>query len=147
MIKYIVCKNGELFMKIVVIDGQGGKIGSLLTELIKTNIQNCRIYAVGTNSTAAGAMLRAGADFAAAGENPVIVAARDADIITGPIGIIAADSFLGEVTPPMAQAVCQSGASKVLVPISKCNIIIAAPELTLADHIKIAVDKIISLSK
>jgi prephenate dehydrogenase len=132
-------------MKIAVIDGQGGKIGSLLTELIKNRAPGCEIIAVGTNASATGAMLKAGADFGATGENPVIVASRQADIITGPIGIVAADSFLGEVTPAMAQAICQSRAVKVLVPINRCSLVVAAPELPLAEHIKIAVEKIIAL--
>ena len=132
-------------MKIVVIDGQGGKIGSMITELLKQSLQNCRLYAIGTNFAATNAMLKAGADSAATGENPVIVASRDADIIAGPIGIIIADSFLGEVSPEMANAVCRSRATKVLIPINKCGISIAAHELSLTEHIKIAVDRIKSL--
>jgi hypothetical protein len=129
-------------MKIVVIDGQGGKIGSLLTELIKQSLPDCELCAIGTNFAATSAMLKAGADCAATGENPVIVAARDADIIAGPIGIVIADSFAGEVSPEMASAVCQSSAVKVLVPINKCGVFVAAPELTITEHIKIAVEKI-----
>ncbi|MDR1705065.1 MAG: DUF3842 family protein [Clostridiales bacterium] len=106
--------------KIVVIDGQGGKIGSLLVSRLKAET-NCEIYAIGTNSIAASAMLKAGADYGAAGENPVIVNSRDAGVIIGPIGIIAADSLLGEVTPAMAAAVGQSPAVKVLLPINRCN--------------------------
>lgn len=80
-------------MKIVVIDGQGGRIGSLVTaRLRKEQLPNCELYAIGTNATATAAMLKAGADFGATGENPVLVACRDADFIIGPLGILSADS-------------------------------------------------------
>ena len=80
-------------MKIVVIDGQGGRIGSLVTaRLCKEQLPNCELYAIGTNATATAAMLKAGADFGATGENPVLVACRDADFIIGPLGILSADS-------------------------------------------------------
>lgn len=113
-------------MKIIVIDGQGGRIGSLLieklTEKIKTSAFQAEVIAIGTNSIATAAMLRAGADAGATGENPVIVNCRDADYILGPIGIIAADSLLGEVTPAMATAVAASPAQKLLLPVNKCSL-------------------------
>lgn len=108
-------------MKIVVIDGQGGRLGQLIIENIKSNNINCNITAIGTNSIATSAMVKAGADEAATGENPVVVACRTADIIIGPIGIISADSLLGEITPVMANAIGQTEAIKLLVPINKCN--------------------------
>ncbi len=112
-------------MKIVIIDGQGGKIGcELIGRLKKTNI-SFDITAVGTNSVAASAMLKAGADRAAMGENAVKVACRTADVIAGPVGIVVADALLGEMTPAAAEAVGAARAHKVLVPVSKCNISIA----------------------
>ena len=109
-------------MKIVVIDGQGGRIGSLVTaRLRKEQLPNCELYAIGTNATATAAMLKAGADFGATGENPVLVACRDADFIIGPLGILSADSLLGEVTHAMAVAVGQSHAQKLLLPVNRCN--------------------------
>ena len=109
-------------MKIMIIDGQGGRMGSLLTEKTKTAaIPGAQIYAIGTNSIATAAMLKAGADYGATGENPVLVNSRDADYIIGPLGIMAADSLLGEVTPAMAVAVGQSSAMKILLPVNKCN--------------------------
>ena len=109
-------------MKIMIIDGQGGRMGSLLTEKTKNAaIPGARIYAIGTNSIATAAMLKAGADYGATGENPVLVNSRDADYIIGPLGIMAADSLLGEVTPAMAVAVGQSSAMKILLPVNKCN--------------------------
>ena len=109
-------------MKIMIIDGQGGRMGSLLTEKTKNAaIPGAQIYAIGTNSIATAAMLKAGADYGATGENPVLVNSRDADYIIGPLGIMAADSLLGEVTPAMEVAVGQSSAMKILLPVNKCN--------------------------
>ena len=97
-------------------------MGSLLTEKTKNaSISGAQIYAIGTNSIATAAMLKAGADYGATGENPVLVNSRDADYIIGPLGMMAADSLLGEVTPAMAVAVGQSSAMKILLPVNKCN--------------------------
>lgn len=127
--------------RIVIIDGQGGKIGSLLIERLKT--ETVELCAVGTNSIATSAMIKAGASFGATGENPVIVNCRDADIIAGPIGIIAADSLAGEVTPAMAVAVGQSRAQKVLLPVNRCNNYIAgARDLPLSELIDAAIKHI-----
>ena len=90
-------------MKILVIDGQGGGIGSgIIQELRRCGIENAEILAVGTNVMATSAMLRAGADAGATGENPVIFNSRRADLILGPIGIIMANAMMGEITPAMA---------------------------------------------
>ena len=111
-------------MRIVVIDGQGGRMGSQLIEGVRAAGMRCDITAIGTNVLATSAMLKAGADRGATGENPVIVACRDAEVIVGPIGILAADSLLGEVTPAMAVAVGQSRAVKLLLPLNQCNTIV-----------------------
>ncbi|MBO7292620.1 MAG: DUF3842 family protein, partial [Clostridia bacterium] len=86
-------------MDIVIIDGQGGRLGALLCEELKRTLPTLSLTAIGTNSIATAAMLKAGADAGATGENPVIVAAREADLIIGPVGILTADALLGEVTP------------------------------------------------
>ena len=111
--------------KIVIIDGQGGKIGGQLIAALREKNVNANILAIGTNSTATSNMLKSSPDAAATGENPVIVACRDADIIVGPIGIVIADSLFGEVTPKMAAAVGQSRALRVLIPVNKCDSIVA----------------------
>ena len=127
-------------LKLVIIDGQGGSLGKALVEAIKKSLPSLSLLAIGTNSMAASAMLRSGAEATATGENPVIVAARDADIIIGPLGIIAADSLHGEITPKMALAVSQSLAHKILIPISKCNVsIVGKKELPLGEMIQLAV--------
>ena len=123
--------------KIVVIDGQGGKLGQAVVEAIQNASLSCETYAIGTNSIATSAMLKAGADYGATGENPTIVACRDADIIIGPIGIISADSMLGEITPAMAVAVGQSKAVKLLLPVNRCNNrVVGVPNLTLTELVK-----------
>ena len=124
-------------MKIVIIDGQGGRIGSLLAAELKRTLPDLTLTAIGTNSIATAAMLKAGADEGATGENPVIVAARDADVIIGPVGILSADSLLGEVTPAMAVAVGQSRATKLLLPMNRCqNRVVGVKPLTMTELVK-----------
>ena len=108
-------------MKLVIIDGQGGRLGSLLVEAIKKEALPVEPLVIGTNAIATAAMLKAGANQGATGENPVLVACRDADVIVGSLGILSADSLLGEITPKMAVAVGQSRALKLLLPLNRCN--------------------------
>lgn len=112
-------------MKVLVIDGQGGGIGKMLIEQIKKAFPNAQITAVGTNTLATQAMLKAGAERGATGENAVVVGCRRADVIIGPVGIVIADALLGEITPAMAQAVAQSGAKRILIPTNLCDTYIA----------------------
>ena len=112
-------------MNVLIIDGQGGQLGAQLVKEITEQIPGLTVIAVGTNAVATAAMLKAGAKNAATGENPVIVAARRADVIIGPIGIVIADSLLGEVTPQMALAVGQSDAARILIPMNKCENLVA----------------------
>lgn len=130
-------------MKIVVIDGQGGRLGQMVVEGIKKEGLKAEVHAIGTNSIATAAMLKAGADAAATGENPVVVACRDADIIVGPIGIVAADSLMGEITPAMAVAVGQSSALKLLLPVSHClNEVIGVREFTMSEMVRETVERL-----
>ena len=116
-------------VRVLVIDGQGGGLGRQLTAALAAGCPDIELTAVGTNSIAASAMLKAGAHRAATGENAVVVNCRRADIIVGPIGIVIADSLLGEITPAMAAAVCQSSAARVLIPINHCdNIVVGVPD-------------------
>ena len=112
-------------MNVVIIDGQGGQLGAQLVKEITAEIPGCAITAIGTNAVATAAMLKAGAKNAATGENPVIVAVRRADVIIGPIGIVIADALLGEVTPKMALAVGQADAARILIPMNKCDNLVA----------------------
>lgn len=112
-------------MHILIIDGQGGKIGKLLIEGVREKLPQAEITAIGTNSIATANMLKAGPDQAATGENPVSVASQTADVILGPMGIVIADALVGEVTAEMAAAIGRSRARKVLIPLNKCDTIIA----------------------
>lgn len=133
-------------MKVVVIDGQGGRMGQLLVEKIRGEQLPCELVAIGTNAIATAAMLKAGADAGATGENPAIVACRTADVIIGPIGILAADSMLGEVTPAMAIAIAQANVPKLLLPVNHCNnIVIGVKDLTLSKLVAEAVDTLRTL--
>ena len=128
-------------MKVLIIDGQGGGLGRQLVTAVKEKCPEAEVLAVGTNSTATGAMLRAGADQAATGENAVLVACRRADVIIGPIGIVIADSMLGEITPAMAAAVGQSPARRILLPVNQCdNLVVGAADLSMADKVQEAAE-------
>lgn len=128
-------------MKVMVIDGQGGGLGRQLVAAIKARLPQVTVLAVGTNSAATTAMLRAGADQAATGENAVVVGSRSADAIVGPVGIVIADAMLGEITPQMAVAVGQSQAGRVLIPVSQCdNIVAGAQGQPMAKLVQSAVD-------
>ena len=115
-------------MKIIVVDGQGGNIGKQLVRSIRDSFPDVYIRAVGTNSAATANMLKGGADEAATGENALIVACREADVLIGPIGIAIADALLGEVSPKMAEAVGQSRAKKILIPLNRCDVLVPGVE-------------------
>ena len=124
-------------MKLVVIDGQSGRTGALLVERVRAAGLPLELLAVGTNAIATAAMMKAGAQRGATGENPVLVACRDADIIAGPIGILMADALMGEITPAMAVAVGQSPAKRILVPVNHCdNYIVGVTDLSMAKLIE-----------
>ena len=115
-------------MKIVVIDGQGGRLGCLLVQRVKARLPGAQVYALGTNTAATTAMLKAGADFGATGENPVVRNVMDADGVLGPVGVVVANAILGEVTPAMAEAVGSCRARKYLIPMNSCGVIVAGVE-------------------
>jgi len=131
-------------MKIVIVDGQGGRLGRLLVERVKERLPQAQVYAVGTNSIATATMLKAGADFGATGENPVIRGVMDADAVLGPVGIVVAHSILGEVTPAMAEAVGGCRARKYLVPMNSCGVLVAGvKEQSLPAYVEQAVDAVV----
>lgn len=123
-------------MNILIIDGQGGQLGAQVIKEILLHFDDIEIHAVGTNSAATATMMKAGAKKAATGENPVVVACRKADVIIGPIGIVIADSMGGEITPKMALAVGQADSVRILIPINKCeNLVAGINEVTMAEMI------------
>lgn len=130
-------------MKIVIIDGQGGKMGKTVIDQLKKRFPGQELLAIGTNSIATSSMMKAGASQGATGENPILVACRDADIIIGPIAIVMADSLLGEITPNMANAVSASRAYKILIPTNRCNHFIAGCQsVSLGEAISAVCDEV-----
>ncbi len=130
-------------MKVLVIDGQGGGLGRQLVSAIKASYPKYEVIAVGTNSVATAAMLKAGADRSATGENPVVVCSRSADVIIGPIGIVIADSMLGEITEKMAVAVAQSRARRILVPVNLCdNHVVGVKDVSLSQMVDCVVKEL-----
>ena len=133
-------------MRVVVIDGQSGRMGQLFIERAVAAGLPCDIDCVGTNAIATSAMLKAGAKNGATGENPVLVACRTADVIVGPIGILSADSLMGEITPAMAVAVGQSAARKLLLPVNQCsNLVAGVPPMSLKELMDKAAELLASL--
>ena len=130
-------------MKLLVIDGQGGKMGKAIVEQLRAAFPEMNIIAIGTNSIATSTMLKAGAQMGATGENPAIHNSADADIIVGPIGIIVANSLLGEVTPHMAAAISSSPAVKILIPSNKCNShVVSTQNLSLSEYVDLAIEQV-----
>lgn len=131
-------------MKLVIIDGQSGRMGALIAERVKAAKLPCKVLAVGTNAIATATMMRAGANQGATGENPVMVACRTADVIVGPIGILSADALSGEVTPAMAVAVGQSAAKKLLLPVNRhCgHTMVGVRDLTLSQLVDEVVEQL-----
>lgn len=127
---------------VLVLDGQGGGVGSQLVRLLKPRLPgDCRLLCVGTNVLATSAMLKAGAAQGATGENAVVYNAARADIILGPIGVALANGILGEVSPAMAAAVSGAGAVKILIPSASCGVYVAGvEELRLEDYLHRAVE-------
>ena len=112
-------------MEILVVDGQGGRIGQQLIKAIVANYPGVEITAIGTNSLATSAMLKGGASQAATGENALLVACRRAEVILGPLGIVIADALMGEISPAMAVAVGQAPARRILIPLNQCDNLVA----------------------
>lgn len=133
-------------MHILVIDGQGGNIGRQLVKMIVQRFPQVQLTAVGTNSSATANMMKGGASAGATGENAVKVGCRKADVIVGPLGIVVADSLLGEVTAEMAVAVARSEAVKILIPLNRCdNLVAGVGEISTARLLEDAMEKIAAL--
>lgn len=134
--------------RVLIIDGQGGRIGRQLAELLMPyDGDKIELTVVGTNAAATANMMKSGITRAATGENPILVNARRADVIAGPVGIVIADSLLGEITPAAALAVGQSDAAKVLLPVNRCdNIVVGIRDVPLSALISEAAEEILLLA-
>ena len=131
-----------------VIDAQGGGVGKMLVRLVRAALPQAQIIAVGTNALATSAMLRAGADVGATGENAVAVGCKNAQVLLAPIGLAFADSMYGEITAKMSLAFAKSQAKKILVPMKQCGVVIAGmPDWPLAQFLEDAVAKAVLAAK
>jgi len=128
-------------MKIAVVDAQGGGIGKTIIERLRKELpEDTDIIALGTNAVATSLMMKSGANEGASGENAIVYNSARVDLIIGTIGIIAANSMLGELTPAVAKAIAESPAPKILIPLNKCNIEITGVEnIPLPHHIDCAI--------
>lgn len=125
---------------ITVIDAQGGGVGKTVVRLLRAALPQAKIIAVGTNALATSAMLRAGADVGATGENAVAVGCANARVLVAPIGLAFADAMYGEITAAMALAFARSQAEKILVPMKQCGVQVAGvPDWPLAQFLEEAV--------
>ena len=133
--------------KVLIIDGQGGRIGRQLAELLLPHDGTAmELTVVGTNAAATANMMKSGVTRGATGENPIAVNARRADVIAGPIGIVIADALLGEITPAAALAVGQSAAAKVLLPVNRCdNLVVGIRDVPLSVLIAEAAEEILHI--
>jgi len=107
-------------LKITVVDGQGGGIGSLIVKRLRDEFgDTIEILALGTNSSATAAMMKSRANKGATGENAIIWNANRADIIIGPLSIVLPNAMLGELSPKIAEAIVASNAKKILLPLNQ----------------------------
>lgn len=135
----------EKTLEIVVIDSQGGGMGRLLVQSIKKMNLDVpyELIAVGTNSIATSAMLKAGADHGTTGENSVVVCAKRADVIIAPMAILLVDSLYGEITEKMVAAVGRSNAKKIFIPFThNQDVIVGVKDYTMTTLIDLALQEI-----
>lgn len=110
-------------MIVVVMDGQGGGIGSaIIKSIMESGNGDYEIFALGTNSIATSRMMKSGANRGASGENAIIQTTPKADVIIGPFAIIMPNAMMGEITQGMSNAICSSRAKKILIPLTQENV-------------------------
>ena len=136
-------------MLVAVIDGLGGGIGSQLVGQLKGNLPaGSEVLALGTNSAATEAMLKAGANRGATVENAIRVMADQVDVILGPLGIIIPDAMMGEITATMAEAVVESRAKKLLLPVTQPHVeLVGLTPQPLGGLIRAAVRRLVEINK
>lgn len=130
-------------LKIIVIDGQGGGIGSLIVKRLRDEFgDTIEILSLGTNAAATSAMMKSRADKGATGENAIVLNADRADILIGPLSIMLPNAMLGELTPKMAEAIVLSKAKKFLLPLNQEGINVIGVEKEPLPHL---VEKIVEV--
>jgi NAD(P)-dependent dehydrogenase (short-subunit alcohol dehydrogenase family) len=133
-------RSGGEILKIAVVDGQGGGIGRLIVEKLRQETgPACHIIGLGTNAIATSMMLKAGANEGASGQNAIVFSVGKVDIIVGSVAVLAANSYSGELTARMAEAIASADAVKILIPLNKCGIeisgVIEEPLPVQVDHL------------
>ncbi len=132
-------------LEIAVVEGQGGGIGGVIIEKLRQELgSGITIIALGTNAIATSTMLKAGANEGATGENAVVQTVKKVDIILGSVAILAANAFLGELTPRMAEAISSSDAHKILIPLNRNKIEITG---TMDEPLPVQVDRLVERVK
>ena len=130
-------------MRVAVIDGQGGGIGSAIIRRLKDEYgEKVEIWALGTNAIATAAMMKALANRGATGENAIIRSVGRVEIIIGTISVVMAHAMMGELTPAMAEAVAAAPARKILIPLTQENLTVVGVQ---KDHLPILIDNLIPL--
>mgnify|MGYP000489316765 CR=1 FL=1 len=130
-------------MRIAVIDGQGGGIGSAVIHRLKDEYgERIEIWALGTNAIATAAMMKARANRGATGENAIVRSVSRVDVIIGTISVVMAHAMMGEMTPAMATAVAAVPARKLLLPLTQESVTVVGVQ---KDHLPVLINNLIPL--
>lgn len=130
-------------MRVAVIDGQGGGIGSAIIRRLKEEYgEKIEVWALGTNAIATAAMMKARANRGATGENAIIRSVGRVEIILGTISVVMAHAMMGELTPAMAEAIAAAPARKIIIPLTQENLTVVGVQ---KDHLPILIDNLIPL--
>lgn len=107
-------------IRIAIIDGQGGGIGSLVVKRLRDEFgDKIEILALGTNASATAAMMKSRANKGATGENAIVWNAKRVDLIIGTLSIVLPNAMLGELTPKIAETIVATDAKKILLPLNQ----------------------------
>lgn len=110
-------------MRVCVIDGRGGGLGSRLVSGLRETLNlDCQILGLGTNHVAAEAMREAGAEEVASGGEAISKVVPTTDVIVASLNMVLPGAMLGEVTPEVARTILEAKAKKVLLPLNRARV-------------------------
>ena len=116
-------------MRVCVIDGRGGGLGSRLVAGLQSELgQAHSIVALGINTAAAAAMKRAGATQVGVGPRAIADTLPTVDVIVTSLNWVLPGTMLGEVTPEIVCAILGARATKVLLPLNRARVEIVGAE-------------------